>query len=64
MQNAITVKDLSKAVTSWSYPKINTMLCLPEFVGLIIECPSRRFIKIEDVPKVCELLYRIMGAPA
>lgn len=57
---SISVKQLSKQLP-WSYSIIQTKTCMQQLAGLIEEFPMRRMIKIENVPKVTQLLYEVMG---
>lgn len=59
----ITVKQLS-TVLKWGYTTIYTKSFLKEFKGIVFEKKNTKSVKVEKVPKFCEVLYRVMGEPA
>jgi hypothetical protein len=57
----ISIRQLSQAV-KWSHSTVLNRLCLPQFNKYIGGRMNRRTIKIKDLPKVTELLYKAMAS--
>jgi hypothetical protein len=56
----VSIWELSTAL-KWHYSTIKLKCNLSEFDGLIIGNQAQKFVRIEDVPKFLDILYKVMG---
>lgn len=56
----ISIRQLSQTL-KWKYNTVITVTCRPEFNNIIQFRRGKRTVKIEDIPKVTELIYDFMN---